>query len=125
MIHIPDSEWIIMKELWKQSPLTSRQIIDNIDDVSDWNAKTVHTLISRLCKKGAIIAKKQENSSFYDYYANISEDECVREETKHFIDKMFSGSLKNFVSAFVEEGKVSKEEISELRKILEKYEKSE
>ena len=91
MIHIPASEWIIMKELWKKAPLTSRQIIDNIDDISDWNAKTVHTLISRLCKKGAVIAKKEAGSAHYAYYPNISEDECIREETKSFVNRIFSG----------------------------------
>lgn len=123
MLHIPASEWIIMKELWKKSPLTSRQIIDNIDDISEWNAKTVHTLISRLCKKGAIIAKKEPGSSFYNYYPAISEEECIREETKSFVNRIFSGSLKNFVSTFVQGENVSKEEISELRHMLEEYEK--
>ena len=125
MIHIPASEWVIMKELWKDSPLTSRQIIDNIGDSFDWNAKTVHTMISRLCKKGAIIAKKQSGTTFYDYYPAITEEECIREETRSFVNRIFSGSLKNFVSAFVQSGNVSKEEIAELRRMLEKYEKDE
>ena len=125
MIHIAESEWIIMKELWKRSPLTSRQIIDNIGERRSWNAKTVHTLISRLCKKGAITAEKPAGSAFYNYSANISEKECVTEETKSFLQKMYSGSLKSLVSAFVEDNRVSKGDITELRELLEKLEKGE
>ncbi len=123
MINIAGSEWIIMKELWKKSPQTSRQIIDNIKDKTSWNSKTVHTLISRLCQKGAVKAIKQEDSPFYDYYSNIDEKECTIYETKNFLKKMYSGSLKNLVSTFVEEGDVSGEDISELRELLEKLEK--
>ena len=122
MVHIAASELVIMKELWKESPLTSREIIDRIDNKSDWNAKTVHTLISRLCKKGAVRSEKIEGTPFYNYYACISENECAKEEARSFIDRMFSGSVKKFVSAFVQDGNVSREEISELRKMLEKYE---
>ena len=123
MIHIAASEWIIMKELWRESPLTSREIIDRIDNKSEWNAKTVHTLISRLCKKGAVRAEKKDGTPFYNYYASISEKDCAKQEARSFIDRMFSGSVKNFMSAFVQDGNISKEEIKELRQMLEKYEK--
>lgn len=123
MIKIAESEWIIMQELWKQSPLTSRQIIDNLSSRTNWNAKTIHTLISRLCKKGAIKAVKQDGNPFYDYYSNIDERECTMHETKNFLQKMYSGSLKNLVSMFVEEGGIKGEDITELRELLEDLEK--
>ena len=123
MIRIAESEWIIMKELWKESPLTSRQIIDNISDQTDWNDKTVHTLISRLCKKGAVKSERQKETPFYNYYADISEEECVKEETKNFIQRMYSGSLKNLVSTFAPDESVTKSDIRELRNLLDELEK--
>ena len=125
MIHIATSEWIIMKELWKSSPLTSRQIINNISPHSDWNDKTVHTLISRLCKKGAIRAVKNNNSHTYDYYAQISEDECIKDETRNFLDRVFQGSLKNMVSAFVKDNEISQSDVKELRELLDSLGKDE
>jgi len=123
MIRIAESEWIIMKELWKETPLTSRQIIDNIGDRTDWNDKTIHTLISRLCKKGAIKSEKKKGSPFYSYHANISEEECVKEETKNFIQRMYAGSLKNLVSTFAPDESVTKNDIQELRNLLDELEK--
>lgn len=124
MINIASSEWIIMKELWKTSPLTSRQIINNIADRTDWNTKTIHTLISRLCKKGAVRAERDEGAYTYLYYANIDEKDCQKNETKSFIDRIYSGSLKNLVSAFVKDNDISDEDISELRKLLDNLEKN-
>lgn len=123
MVHIAESEWIIMKELWKKSPLTSREIIDAVADSNNWNAKTIHTLIQRLCKKGAVTAKRRKDTSFYNYYPNVSQKECAISETKHFLKKIYSGSLKNLVSTFVEDDSVSRQEIEELKLLLETLEK--
>jgi len=119
MIHIAASEWIIMKELWNKSPMTSREIIDSINDFTNWNSKTVHTFISRLCKKGAVRAERDKGSYTYRYYANISEDECIKEETRSFLDRIYEGSIKNMISAFVKNNEISKSEIDELREFLD------
>ena len=125
MIHIAESEWTIMKVLWKESPLTSREIINHLASSTDWNAKTVHTLIGRLCKKEAIRAEKQGSSPFYLYYANVTEQECTISEAKHFLKRLFNGSVKNFVSAFVEDNEISESDMKELRALLDKYESGE
>ena len=123
MVHIAESEWMIMKVLWAESPLSSRQIIDRLEGQTDWNDKTVHTLISRLCKKEAIRAEKPKGSNFYQYFANVSEKECTLFETKNFLKRLYSGSLTGMVSAFVEGNGVTKKDIRQLRDLLEQYEK--
>jgi BlaI family penicillinase repressor len=82
---ITDAEWQIMKVLWRNSPLTSSEIIEKLRPGTTWNSKTIHTLISRLVKKGIIKAKK--NGTFYLYSALISEEECRKVETKSFIKR--------------------------------------
>lgn len=125
MVRIAESEWVIMKVLWKESPLTSRQIIDAIDNETDWNAKTIHTLISRLCKKNAIKAVRQDGTVLYNYYANVNEADCVKAETNHLLQRLYGGSLKKLVSTFAEDDSISKTDIKELREYLEKLEKGE
>ena len=122
MVHIAESEWSVMKVLWAESPLSSREIIDRLADSTDWNAKTIHTLIGRLTKKGAIRAEKKEDSAFYLYYAEVDEQECVLFESKNFLQRLYAGSLKNMVSAFAENDHLSKEDIKELRSLLKQYE---
>lgn len=114
---ISDSEWEIMKVLWRKSPLTSSEIIEILKEYISWNPKTIHTLISRLVKKDAIEVKK--NTPFYLYYPKVSEEECRKTETKSFVKKVYNGSIHLLISNFIKNEKLSDEEIKELRKILD------
>ncbi|MBN2001634.1 BlaI/MecI/CopY family transcriptional regulator [candidate division KSB1 bacterium] len=114
---IADSEWRVMKVLWKQSPLSAQQIIDTLEGETDWAPKTVKTLLNRLVGKCAL-GFHQEGRS-YLYFPRISEEACQRLETRSFIDRVFDGALLPMVAAFCEDGKLTPEELKELREILE------
>lgn len=113
---ISDSEWQIMKILWDKSPLTSTEIIAKLDNNNDWSPKTVHTLISRLVKKGAIEAKKEGN--FYLYFPLVAELETKKNETESFIQRVYNGSIQLFVANFIKQEKLTEKEIEELQNIL-------
>lgn len=117
MNNISDSEWKVMKVLWKKSPRLASEIIEELEPITGWNPKTIHTLIRRLVTKKAIETKKDK--SFYLYYAVVSESECVKEETKSFLEKCFNGSVNTLIVNFIKDGKISQEEIDELQEILE------
>lgn len=116
MNNISDSEWKIMKVLWKQSPRLASEIVDELEKETGWNPKTIHTLIRRLVTKGAVEAKKE--NTFYSYYALVTEADCVKEETKTFLEKCFNGSLNLLLANFIEDEKLSGEDIEELENIL-------
>lgn len=118
---ISDAEWIVMKVLWQQSPLTSTEIIDYLKDKSDWKPKTVHSLINRLVKKGVLGINK--DSSQFMFYPLVKKEECEMEETRSFIKKVYDGSLSLMVSNFIKNEKPSKEEIKELQNLLNKIDK--
>jgi BlaI family penicillinase repressor len=117
MNNISDSEWKVMKIVWKKSPISGSEIVEELETDTDWNPKTIHTLIRRLVAKGAITAKKEK--TFYSYYAAVSEDECVKEETKTFLEKCFNGSFNMLLSNFIKDEKLSEEDIEELQALLE------
>lgn len=116
MNNISDSEWKVMKVVWKKSPISGSEIVDELEAVTGWNPKTIHTLIRRLVTKGAINAKKE--NTYYSYYAAVSEAECVKEETETFLEKCFNGSLNMLVSNFIKEDKLTDQDIEELQEIL-------
>lgn len=117
MNNISDSEWKVMKVLWKKSPISSSEIVESLEAETGWNPKTIHTLIRRLVAKGVIIAKKEK--TFYSYYAAVSEDECVKEETKTFLEKCFNGSFNMLLSNFIKNEKLSDKDIDELQALLD------
>ncbi|MBN1782621.1 BlaI/MecI/CopY family transcriptional regulator [bacterium] len=118
---IADSEWRIMKILWKRSPLSAQDIIQGLGDEVDWTDKTVKTLLNRLVNKGALGYEKDGRS--YLYFPRVEESVCKRQEARSFVNRVFDGALKPMLAAFLEDGNLSSEEIRELQKILEKGER--
>ena len=112
---VSDAEWQVMKVLWTKAPLTAAEIIEMLTPNSSWSPKTIHTLINRLLKKEAIEVKK---SSPYEYSPLVSEEELTKVETKSFIEKIYNGSLSMLLANFINDDSLSKEEIEELKKIL-------
>lgn len=118
---VSDAEWQVMEALWAKSPLTAAEIIEFLLVNNDWSPKTIHTLISRLVKKGAIKATKE--TSYYQYTPIVSQEELRNVETKSFIEKIYKGSLHLMLSNFIKEENLTEEEIEDLKNILKKKDK--
>ncbi|URZ14645.1 BlaI/MecI/CopY family transcriptional regulator [Clostridium felsineum] len=117
MKNISDSEWKVMRVVWSKSPILASEIIEEVIKDTEWNPKTIHTLIRRLVKKGVLRAEKEK--TYYSYYPAVSKEECVQEETKTFLEKCFGGSFNVMLSNFIKGDRLSDDEINELEKLLE------
>ncbi|CQR72113.1 Penicillinase repressor [Sporomusa ovata DSM 2662] len=118
---ISDTEWQVMKILWVSAPLTANEVIKKCEGITSWKPKTVKTLLGRLVKKKAITFNKDGRT--YVYYPLVTENECVKAESRSFLEKVFSGALNVMFANFLEEQKLSSEEIAELKRIIEQKEK--
>ena len=74
-------------------------------------------LLNRLVRKDAL--SYESIGRIYHYSAKVSEAECVSAATRSFLDRVFDGSLPGMMAHYVESRKLSKAQISELRRILE------
>ncbi|MBF0528470.1 MAG: BlaI/MecI/CopY family transcriptional regulator [Deltaproteobacteria bacterium] len=110
-----------MKILWVSAPLTANEVIKKFEGLTSWKPKTVKTLLGRLVKKKALTFSKDGRA--YVYYPLIPEDECVKAESRSFLQKVFCGALNVMFANFLEEQALSKEEIAELKRILDQKEK--
>ncbi|MBD7916407.1 BlaI/MecI/CopY family transcriptional regulator [Clostridium sp. Sa3CUN1] len=115
---ISDSEWEVMKIIWSKEEATANEIIDKLKGKQEWKSTTIKSLINRLLNKEAIGFRK--NGKEYFYYPLISEEECIKEESKSFLKKVFNGSLNEMVLNLVKSEKLTKEDINELRDVLNK-----
>lgn len=114
---ISESEWEIMKIIWRNSPITAEQITHLLPDEFGWSDKTVRTFINRLLKKGVIGFEKEGRS--YKYYPLVSEEECIKSESKSFLKRVFGGAAHMMVTNFIEEIDLSDKEIEQLQRILQ------
>ena len=115
---ISESEWEVMKTLWRKSPLSSNEIIDQLG----WHRQTVRTFLGRLVKKEALTFRREGRN--YMYEPTFTEEECQKAISKSFLDRVFGGSLKPMLTHLVEEDSLRPKEIDELQKILKAKRKS-
>ncbi|WP_309249378.1 BlaI/MecI/CopY family transcriptional regulator [Clostridium estertheticum] len=104
-----------------KSYLHCNEIVDALSERTHWKANTSRTLINRLVKKevlGYNIDKKDKKT--YYYFPLLSENECIKAESESFINRVFNGSLNGMIANFLNESKLSYEEIKELKNILDK-----
>lgn len=118
-VKIFDAEYRFMNIIWEHSPVSSMELVRLANEELGWKKSTTYTVIRRLCGRGAI---KNENTVVY---ALIKQEQVMRAETEEHIDKVYEGSLKLFFTAFLQKEKLSKEEVEELKKIVEQYGKEE
>ena len=115
-IKLFDSELKVMDVLWKEGDKTAKQISDILKEEIGWNMNTTYTVIKKCIEKGAI--ERQEPKFFCK--ALITREQIQKAETNELINKLFDGSKMQFFSAFLSEDKLSKEEISELKELVNK-----
>ncbi len=112
---ISDSEWKIMEVLWEIGRATQSEIMDRLD--MQWNKNTVYTFLSRL--EGKKMVRTMEDTSPKVYEAVVQREAWVRKEQENFLNKVYHGSVGKMVTAFVEEGKLTADEVEELKRLLE------
>jgi BlaI family transcriptional regulator, penicillinase repressor len=117
---ISSAEWFVMKVLWGESPLTASEIIEKLKLKSSWSPKTIHSLIDRLVNKGALRVDKE--AAQYRFFPLLSQEDCVKDETKSFLKKVYDGSFYLMVANFIKDENMSPSEIDKLKQILEKAE---
>ena len=115
---ITDAELEIMQVLWKNKECNLAEIIEKLSVNEEKNKNTIKTLIHRLTLKGAIESKKI-NSKEVIYIPKVSEKKYIKKESNSFLDKVFNGNINKLLLNFVEDKKVSKEELQKLIDIME------
>lgn len=116
---ISEAELEVMKILWELESATSGEIVEKLSKTSEWKPKTIHTLITRLVSKEAITAEKLDGKS-YIYSPKVKEEEYKNYANKSFLQKLYNGSLNLMLSSFIKQQKLSKDDIEELKNILDK-----
>ncbi|HEY3853467.1 MAG TPA: BlaI/MecI/CopY family transcriptional regulator [Verrucomicrobiae bacterium] len=116
---ISETEWEVMKVLWEQSPCSANQIIAALNRVGSWHPKTVKAFLTRLVQKKAIGYKIEGRA--YLYHPLVQQSECADAASQSFLERVFGGSFQPMLAHFVARKKLSREEIKELKKLLDNH----
>ncbi|MDR1984017.1 MAG: BlaI/MecI/CopY family transcriptional regulator [Prevotellaceae bacterium] len=117
MKQLTTKEEEIMGFFWKEGPLFVKELLTFYDEPRP-HFNTISTIVRILENKGFVSHETFGNT--YRYFATISEEEFHKGTLGNVVCKYFNNSYLNIVSAFVEEEKISLEELRELIKNVRK-----
>ena len=113
VIRLHEGELNVMELLWSNKALAAKDIAKIIKEYIGWEKNTTYTVIKRLIDKGAI---EREDPGFI-CRAIISKSTIQEIVTKALLDKIYNGSLSNFIATYLVNQEFSSSDIAELKKI--------
>ncbi len=120
MKHLTNREEEIMDIFWEKGSLYVKEIVDELADPKP-HYNTISTIVRGLEEKGFVGHEQFGNT--YRYMAVISREEFSKNTLKNMVGKYFDKSYSSVVSMFVQEEKISLEEIKELIRQVESAKK--
>ncbi len=117
-IRLPESELEVMQAVWdSEQPVSRARLEELMAERHPIAQTTLLTQLSRLAGKGFVRIEKAGRGSVYT--ALVSRGEYLSDQSRVFLDRLCGGSLSVFAAALCDSG-LTKEELDELRKLLER-----
>ena len=117
---LPDAEQEVMQAIWAcTAPVARTDIEEILFPEHPMAMTTLLTMLTRLAEKGFISIEKQGRRSLYTPL--ISQEDYLAAQSKTFFEKLCGRNISTFAAALCDSG-LTREEIAELRSLLEKDE---
>lgn len=110
-----ESEYRFCLILWEHEPIKSSELVKLCKEQLGWKPTTTYTVIKRLSERGIL---KNEDTIVS---ALITKDEVQAAEIDELVDKKFEGSLPAFIAAFTKHKSISKDEIEEVQRMIDRF----
>ena len=101
--------------IWQNEPISSTNLAKQAESILGWKKSTTYTVLKRLCEKGIF---KNNNGTVISL---ISREDFYSAKSEKFVDESFGGSLPAFIAAFTKRKNLNKEEIEQIRKMIDDY----
>lgn len=117
--NLPDSELEIMLVVWhERGPAAAPAILEALE--KPLTASALHSYLKRLEEKGFLRCEKEGRVN--TYVPLIGEEEYRRQAGGAVLEKLYDGSLRTFAASLWDGGKLSKDDVTELRAYLDQLE---
>src|SRR6056297_2941360 len=115
---LTEAEWTLMKVVWENEPCPSGTVRDSLEKSKNWAYSTVKTTMDRMVDKGLLKIKKIRNLQLFS--SAITEKQARKGELNNMLKRAFDGALTPMMQFLVENENLSKTELDDLRKLLDK-----
>lgn len=98
MQKIPQAELKVMKFIWNKNDIvTSKELIEAMEEKYEWKQTTTLTVLSRLVKKHFLASERISRLTHYTIL--ITRKEYQKFETKIFLCNIHSNSLESLINS--------------------------
>ncbi len=119
--HLTSSEWNVLTCLWERHPQTVMQLVAALNERVGWAKSTTITTLRRMEDKGLVHCETAGKGRSYS--PAVEREGAVVAETRSFLDRVYQGSVGLMMSAMAHRQELSKEEIVQLKAILDEAER--
>lgn len=116
MMKLSKSEEQLMEYIWQKEKAFMKDLIDCFPEPRPAST-TVATLLKRMTDKGVIAFTQYGNSR--EYYPLIRKSDYFSKHVNSLIKNYFDDSVLQFASFFTKETKLTREQLEELKKIID------
>ena len=101
--------------IWQNEPLSTAELVNLCEKKFNWKRTTTYTVLKRLSERGifhninSIVTSCLSRQQFYSI------------QSEQFVEEKFAGSLPAFLAAFTTRKKLTSNDISEIRKLIDSY----
>lgn len=116
-----DAELEILNVLWERGPSTVREVYEVLLESKDIGYTTVLKLMQIMSEKGLV--SRDETDRRHVYEAERAQAETQRQLLSDLLDRAFNGSATQLVMQALSSKKASREELAEIRRMLDELER--
>ena len=116
------SELEILRILWARGPSTVREVHDSMKEKREMGYTSVLKFLQIMTAKGTV--RRNETQRAHVYEACLPAEQTKRQLAGDMLQRVFEGSASQLMMHALAGRKASREEIEELRRTLDEYERS-
>ncbi len=116
-----DAELEILTVLWSLGPSTVRQVHETVSRRKPTQYSTVLKFLQIMSEKGLVHRNEQQRAHIYE--AAQSKEWTQQRLAGDLLERAFGGSAKNLLVGALSARKASKQDLADLRKMLDDYDK--
>lgn len=117
MEKIYESEYRVLQILWEQEPAASPELVKLCGERLGWKKSTTYTVIRKLAEKGIVKSEKTIVRTL------VTKEEVDHQAGEELLERTCQGNIPAFFAAFLKDRKLTEEEATKLRRLIDEAQK--
>ena len=111
----------VLKILWDRGPSTVREVMDVLNQSRHRAYTSVMSLLEVMVEKRFV--KRRPQGRAFVYRSAVTKEKTLGQMVGDLVRRGFEGSASSLVAYLLDETRLSKEELSEIQRVITEYER--